>query len=833
MSAGDKEKRYRIIAQDDLTRNVAALKRTLDAAAEEEAEPASLPTLRRQIAAVNTKYEELRAHSKAYLDKLKVTDANDQNYIDEKTIIDNELKTLEVQTNKAQDIIDTADKEAATDRAKQTELPRIQALVTDYQARAQSRISAVDSAFKDITGTAQLPMLATLDAWLIEAENMVIDDVLAAMDQLKGVDIATNRATHEDTRTTYLEEQTRIIQVRRRQIVDKRIEIMGASRIGTPAPSEAGDFQEAAPSEPRQPRGYSGMASLYSKQPLPSFDGQLKNYLSFRSAWKRGPGSAFPYENQKYGIMQNIPKFMAPRIKNLISMTQIWDSLNAEFGNASDLVVAVNRELAAFKYSSEKAADSKKFLELYDKYVQIKQDLTEVKRQSELDTVNMQQLITNKLPLDLRKEYAAYRVLKRTATSTESSLLNSFMEAQREIQRDVERLNYTQSGSDKPVCGFCDKPGHDATACWKKHGKPDNSGGGKAGKPKKTANQVDMSKPHKPCPCCSSHHTFTPKGKKDIFYKSRLSACDIFKNKSVEERAALVEQVGACALCLDWTGDHKRDKCDAKLAGQPFPRCDVTTSNLQCGKPHNKLLHGTTRSYCLYTRIKAVNQVKSGMPTNEESLFAPTQDEVLMDTNVMMPLQSVIALGRAARQILTVAWDKGSTCALIKKSVALSLNLPGTPVTLSLQTAGNPFEDWNTTGYHLHLVDKDGIKHKILAYEMDNITSEMDEVDTAPIAAIFAHLGVTATDLIRPSGPVDLLMGINYASLHPYDDSTPRVDGELKLLRSNFGTGWVIEGYHPSVNQSPVFVNQLTYRCLLYTSPSPRDLSTSRMPSYG
>ena len=39
------------------------------------------------------------------------------------------------------------------------------------------------------------------------------------------------------------------------------------------------------------------------------------------------------------------------------------------------------------------------------------------------------------------------------------------------------------------------------------------------------------------------------------------------------------------------------------------------------------------------------------------------------------------------------------------------------------------------------------------------------------------------------------------------------------------------ERMYEFTSDSETFINQLTQICLLYTSPSPRDLSTSRMPS--
>ena len=34
---------------------------------------------------------------------------------------------------------------------------------------------------------------------------------------------------------------------------------------------------------------------------------------------------------------------------------------------------------------------------------------------------------------------------------------------------------------------------------------------------------------------------------------------------SPKEKASLVQLAGACALCLDWTGDHKAKDCQAEV----------------------------------------------------------------------------------------------------------------------------------------------------------------------------------------------------------------------------------------------------------------------------
>ena len=50
------------------------------------------------------------------------------------------------------------------------------------------------------------------------------------------------------------------------------------------------------------------------------------------------------------------------------------------------------------------------------------------------------------------------------------------------------------------------------------------------------------------------------------------------------------------------------------------------------------------------------------------------------------------------------------------------------------------------------------------------------------------------------------------------------------LYKSFIGQGYY-NSFTPPVIQRNIFENPGWYTCLLYTSPSPRDLSTSRMPS--
>ena len=66
---------------------------------------------------------------------------------------------------------------------------------------------------------------------------------------------------------------------------------------------------------------------------------------------------------------------------------------------------------------------------------------------------------------------------------------------------------------------------------------------------------------------------------------------------------------------------------------------------------------------------------------------------------------------------------------------------------------------------------------------------------------------------MRPSGAVKLLVAINFASLHPTVLDRTYISGNLHLLRSMFGSGWVFDGRHLKLQvDSLIKINSLVHR---------------------
>ena len=110
-----------------------------------------------------------------------------------------------------------------------------------------------------------------------------------------------------------------------------------------------------------------------------------------------------------------------------------------------------------------------------------------------------------------------------------------------------------------------------------------------------------------------------------------------------------------------------------------------------------------------------------------------------------------------------------------------------------------------------------------VAIALENVGIAVDDLDAA--VAFFTDLGLTVLGRDEVSGEwADTAVGLdgNHAKIAML--ATPDGTGRLELF----------EYIHPeAIATSPTLPNEIGMHrvCLLYTSPSPRDLSTSRMPS--
>ena len=135
------------------------------------------------------------------------------------------------------------------------------------------------------------------------------------------------------------------------------------------------------------------------------------------------------------------------------------------------------------------------------------------------------------------------------------------MNSERKHQKRMQQLlgeetshSASHPGRDKSKdqCKVCSGFGHHAKDCASKKSPS-----------KSHSSQQVGSQPKENCPFCKKQgrdevHEYRPG-----VGSTRLSSCKAFKDAGAEERAAFVEEVKGCALCLCWKGDHRASNCPA------------------------------------------------------------------------------------------------------------------------------------------------------------------------------------------------------------------------------------------------------------------------------
>ena len=180
----------------------------------------------------------------------------------------------------------------------------------------------------------------------------------------------------------------------------------------------------------------------------------------------------------------------------------------------------------------------------------------------------------------------------------------------------------------------------------------------------------------------------------------------------------------------------------------------------------------------------------------------PTKKEI-QEANAVValyPIQRVLIEGRVNSSAVTM-FDTGANVHLILNDFAERNGWVGRPVTQTIVTAGGARTVHTTKQYWVPLKKKDGTIVKILCLGMDQITDEMDLVDVSAAAEMF---GVSVQELYRPTGSVDILIGIHEAALFP---TFKEERGNLRLMSSQFGSGLVLEGSHPRIDAGGLRIN--------------------------
>lgn len=133
------------------------------------------------------------------------------------------------------------------------------------------------------------------------------------------------------------------------------------------------------------------------------------------------------------------------------------------------------------------------------------------------------------------------------------------------------------------------------------------------------------------------------------------------------------------------------------------------------------------------------------------------------------------------------------------------MGLNGRNISLSMIKVGNTVEYQSSKEYCVPLTDKTGKVWNVDAVGINEISARIKEVDLSKMPELF--VGISRSDVDRPHGDIDMLIGTNYSELLPRVVQTNK---GLQLLENQFG--FSIRGRHDEVTGHPNTSNHILVR---------------------
>ena len=147
----------------------------------------------------------------------------------------------------------------------------------------------------------------------------------------------------------------------------------------------------------------------------------------------------------------------------------------------------------------------------------------------------------------------------------------------------------------------------------------------------------------------------------------------------------------------------------------------------------------------------------------------------------------------------TTFCDPGSDTSFISEKAVKNFQAKKLSDSINLtMTTLHGTRDIPSSLYQVTLVTVEGKKTDIVAYSRPTISSDVAELDLDGISKVFPDVDVRS--LRRPKGPVDILIGADYFSLHPKHEVM--ADGDLSIMRGELGV--CVQGSHPLLQEDPM-----------------------------
>ena len=208
---------------------------------------------------------------------------------------------------------------------------------------------------------------------------------------------------------------------------------------------------------------------------MPDFKGgKLHDYAMWKRDWKDLISGQYDPNHELRMIRDRVPEKVRGLVERLMSMDEVWTLLDDEFGKKSELVSDRVDHLHAFQYSKGANSESRKFMELYERWAEVLFDLESVEEQQVLNHTPTIRDFVKLLPGEaIMQRYVATE--KELSAKGESALaiVKAFMKSERSNQRKIMEITGAKESSskdsaEKVTCFKCNQPGHTQANCLNK-----------------------------------------------------------------------------------------------------------------------------------------------------------------------------------------------------------------------------------------------------------------------------------------------------------------------------------------------------------------------------
>ena len=343
--------------------------------------------------------------------------------------------------------------------------PTVDQSITNEKSSVTRSREIIESKLNKLTETLDnasivhgIASLSDIKMRLEGVRKMVYDEYVVAYSKLLELDVANHDAN--------VAERDASIQAIENMIEDVALKI--SMKMNAVAPN-------TNPSSPVG-GGCTVKSDVYfERRKFPSFDGQKRNFPSFKKEWRTCIQPSFGVELQLREIVKAVPKDIQPDIKNLKTMEEVWTVLSNEYGRPSELVSESIHSLTDFRFSSK--TEGEKFVELFRKWSEVVADLEEIGKVEALNHDVIIQSVVTKFPSPTCKSrYVDFKMSPANQDKSQLHLLREFMLAERNRQRDLMRLLDPEMGKGGVKCYGCGENGHLSKDC------PNNTAKGKVSK---------------------------------------------------------------------------------------------------------------------------------------------------------------------------------------------------------------------------------------------------------------------------------------------------------------------------------------------------------------